>query len=37
MATAKKYWKGIGEINNEVSTAELAATEFNEALPTADF
>ena len=37
MATAKKYWKGIGELNNEVSTAELAATEFAEALPTADF
>lgn len=37
MATDKKYWKGLGEINNEVSTEELASREFAQDLPTAEF
>ncbi len=37
MATEKKYWKGIAELESPVMVENLAANEFAEEMPTADF
>ena len=37
MATTKKYWKGIEELQNDAAVQELAKNEFPEEVATADF
>ena len=37
MKTNKKYWKGIGELENDPNIEKLAHNEFAEELPIDDF